>query len=252
MIRLTGVGDGGTPTFVLIHGLGGSRRTFTDLAPLLTGRRVLMVDLPQRGSVADQGRALAARLRDVQLGPVVLVGHSRGGLVALAAAEADPANVQRLVIVGTASSANTRLAARSATEQVLRRPVLGGIAWAAAQFGALRRGLQTAVAPGMRVPDHMVEDLARLRLVAFVDQTDSIDDYLAAGTAPERLAGLTDSVDVDVVFGMLDQRVAADRALTEYSAVPGVLTHRIESVGHTPPIEAPAELAAVLVERGTA
>jgi len=84
-IRTWERGDG--PPLLLIHGYGGAAWNFSELAPLLRGRRLLIPDLPGHGastplpasaSLAGYADALAATLP----GPVDVLGHSLGGVVA--------------------------------------------------------------------------------------------------------------------------------------------------------------------------
>lgn len=94
-------------TFVLIHGAWHGGWCWERVAPLLAaaGHRALAPDLPGMGAdrrtlggdplgewadfVADLAAAAGA--------PVILVGHSRGGLVISEAAERVPQSIQRLV-----------------------------------------------------------------------------------------------------------------------------------------------------------
>lgn len=92
------------PLVVFLHGLFGQGRNWTQIGKALTDRnRVLLVDLPHHGrsawpdsfdyvAVADQ---VAAILDE----PVVLVGHSLGGKVAMLVALRHPGKVERLAVV---------------------------------------------------------------------------------------------------------------------------------------------------------
>lgn len=104
----TGFGRG--PTIVLVHGLGSCARHWLVTARTLARRHhVVLVDLPGHGessmpapfslerAVESLDLALAA-----EKGPVVLVGHSVGGLVAAAEALDHPERVRALVLVETA------------------------------------------------------------------------------------------------------------------------------------------------------
>jgi pimeloyl-ACP methyl ester carboxylesterase len=96
-------------TFMLVHGACHGAWCWDRVVPLLeaSGHRVVTPDLPGRGDKGRPGwrwslpayvQALveAARLADA---PVVAVGHSMGGLVMSAAAEAAPRLFARLVYV---------------------------------------------------------------------------------------------------------------------------------------------------------
>jgi pimeloyl-ACP methyl ester carboxylesterase len=94
-------------TFVLVHGAWHGSWCWDKVAPLLErrGRHVETPDLPGRG--ADHAQAASLTLKDyvdrvgdvvaAQSGPVVLVGHSLGGIVITQLAEEMPDRVQALV-----------------------------------------------------------------------------------------------------------------------------------------------------------
>src|SRR3954464_15673266 len=84
------------PTIVLVHGAFADASTFEYLIPLLLndGYHVVAVENPL-SSLADD-IATTKRLIDAQKGPVVVVGHSYGGVVISAAASGSP-NVKALV-----------------------------------------------------------------------------------------------------------------------------------------------------------
>lgn len=100
------------PTFVLVHGLGGSHLNWELFAPLLTPTgRVLAVDLPGFGlsepgerpaTVPANVLVLERFARRVADGPVVLVGNSMGGMIAILLAFRTPALVDGLVLVDPA------------------------------------------------------------------------------------------------------------------------------------------------------
>ncbi|MFW6078608.1 MAG: alpha/beta fold hydrolase [Gemmatimonadota bacterium] len=96
---------------VYLHGLGSSLRDFANAADPcgLPGRTLLAVDFPGCGrtpaiddvdlTMTDLLRYVLAVLDRLTPGPVVLVGHSMGGLVALLTAVRRPARVRALVNV---------------------------------------------------------------------------------------------------------------------------------------------------------
>lgn len=113
-IRVFAGGDG--PPLLLIHGYGGAAWNFSELAPLLPGRRLLIPDLPGHGgsgrlpagpTMAAYADAVAACLPDEA---VDVFGHSMGGAVALRLAERRPELVRRLVLAAAAGiTSSTRL-----------------------------------------------------------------------------------------------------------------------------------------------
>src|SRR3954447_13932365 len=100
------------PTFVLVHGLGGSHLNWDLLAPLLTPHgRVLALDLPGFGRSEPGGRratgagnlAVPRRfLAEVAGGPVVLVGNSMGGMISIFTAAEAPEAVRAVVLLDPA------------------------------------------------------------------------------------------------------------------------------------------------------
>ncbi len=97
------------PPLVLLHGAGGSHRSWPEALRELPGRRVLPVDLPGHGDAPLPGertvRGYADAVRDLLdalgIDRAVLAGHSMGGAVALSLALESPARVAGLLLVGT-------------------------------------------------------------------------------------------------------------------------------------------------------
>ena len=99
------------PTVVLVHGLGSSAEQWLPMArDLARDHRVVLVELPGHGlaemperlSLEDAAASLDRALAAECTGPVVLVGHSVGGLVATEEALRSPGRVRALVLVETA------------------------------------------------------------------------------------------------------------------------------------------------------
>ncbi len=116
-------GPAGAPTVVCVHGLGGSALNFGVLGPLVSPRhRLLVLDLPGHGlsSVGAAPRragdcvdwlvsVVEQFLPRVGDGPVVLVGHSLGGVLAVLVAQRSPATVDRLVLIAPPGPHRSRL-----------------------------------------------------------------------------------------------------------------------------------------------
>ena len=113
----------GEPTVVLLHGWGRTHRDLLGVAEL-PGADVLnalLLDLPGFGSSPPPDLAMAARgyaellvpvLSELE-GPVIVVGHSFGGRVAVALAATHPELVKGLVLCGVPLLAREKTASRS-------------------------------------------------------------------------------------------------------------------------------------------
>jgi 2-succinyl-6-hydroxy-2,4-cyclohexadiene-1-carboxylate synthase len=95
-------------SLVLLHGFGGTRRTWDGVVARLPGEsyRVCAIDLPGHGEAVDAPRPItfAGCVEHVLARAperFVLCGYSQGGRVALHVALAAPERVQRLVLVAT-------------------------------------------------------------------------------------------------------------------------------------------------------
>jgi pimeloyl-ACP methyl ester carboxylesterase len=103
--------EGAGPTIILLHGIAASSDHWQNLLPMLTPRfRCVAIDLLGFGrspkprwseyTIADQVRSLHATLRALRLrGPVIIIGHSLGSLIATRYAAAYPKQVSRLVLL---------------------------------------------------------------------------------------------------------------------------------------------------------
>ncbi len=104
-------GEGGTPV-ILIHGFGGDLNNWLFNHEALAAKRaVYALDLPGHGSSSkDVGAGSIAFFAGVVtgfadalgIGKAHLVGHSMGGAIALAVAQAAPARVASLTLIGSA------------------------------------------------------------------------------------------------------------------------------------------------------
>jgi pimeloyl-ACP methyl ester carboxylesterase len=133
-------GPAGAPVVLCVHGLGGSALNWGLLAPFLTAtHRVLAVDLFGHGgsgvpagtrpdAVTADRRLLDRFVREVVGEPVVLLGHSMGGVLTVLQAAAAPETVRRLVLLsppvpGSAGRLDPAIAAKLA---FLRLPGVAG------------------------------------------------------------------------------------------------------------------------------
>ncbi|GAA1723746.1 alpha/beta hydrolase [Isoptericola hypogeus] len=185
-----------SPTFVLVHGAFATSFSFAPLQAelALRGHRSLAVDLPGHGFEATYPAAYqapqdlealatapgalegvtladnAARVIDVlervkEHGPVILVGHSRGGITVTAVANARPDLVDRLVYISAWAPVELEAAAYNAEPEMASvdaAALARALAANPADVGLLRCNFRTADA----------DALAGLKAVFLADGTD--------------------------------------------------------------------------------
>jgi pimeloyl-ACP methyl ester carboxylesterase len=113
----------GRPPMVLIHGAGGTRLHWPPKLRRLQGWTVYTLDLPGHGDSPGPGQSTIVGYRQAMevwmdalgLPPVVAVGHSMGGAVALSLGLDAPARVAGLVLVGTGARLRVHPALLEAT-----------------------------------------------------------------------------------------------------------------------------------------
>lgn len=114
-VRIRYFTGGEGPLVLLLHGFGGAAWNFTELAPLLAGRRLIVPDLPGHAgsaplpapSLAGFADAVAPLLDE----PAGVLGHSLGGVVALRLAARHPDRVRSLLLAAPAGISSASRAA---------------------------------------------------------------------------------------------------------------------------------------------
>ncbi len=238
--------DGGAATLIWLHGLGEHAATFAPAIASLPQHRHLLLDLPGHGgaraleaadrapwsrppSIAETAAHLARFLAAVS--PAVVVGHSLGGVIALALAELAPANLRAVIDV----DGNVALGDCTYSSQIAAYPEAD---FAAHGHAAVCDRLEAHADPIVRGYG------ARMRTASPAQLWRYSHDLVDAST-PETSARRRAAVGVRYVYVAGEPRGASPRS-RELLAEAGVDVRAIAPAGHWPFVEHPARFAALV------
>jgi pimeloyl-ACP methyl ester carboxylesterase len=239
-------GDGTLPTTVVLHGIGSSATSFGRMLLRLRPhvRRVVALDLPGHGfSGPPFGRVTPETLyQSVRAGlhalvdePVLLVGNSLGGAMALQHAMESPDKVSALALL---SPAGARIS-ETEWDALVRAFRIESTAEARSLLDRLYH----------RVPWYMPAFASGLRATM---QRQAVRDILGSATlddlpAPERLGELPMPI---LLFWGRSERVMPPSALAYFRQhlPPRTLIEEPTGFGHCPHFDDPASLANRLIE----
>jgi pimeloyl-ACP methyl ester carboxylesterase len=250
--------DGSRPV-VLVHGLAACWQCWLEQIPRLAaeGRRVIALDLPGFGasemprddmSIAAFGRSVESLCDELDLGQVVVVGHSMGGFTAAEFAIQYPQRVERLVL---------QAAAGISTNDLQREPLLVGARVVAAVMarGATKSrlfatrprmrhlALQVAIRHPSRIPaDFAWELIEHSGREGFEPALRAILSY----DFRDRLSQI--SCPTLVIWGREDMLVPARDADEYASLIPDARKIVFEDTGHSPMMERPQTFNDTLIE----
>lgn len=263
-VRLHVVDRGRGPALLLVHGLAGQLGHFTYgiVDELAMQYRVVAVDRPGSGysqrspgasaSLSAQADALAALIEQLQLGRVVVAGHSLGGAVALTLAQRHPGRVAGLALVAPLTHPMQGVPA-AFTGLVIARPWMRAlVAWTLAVplSIAMRDELLRAVFAPEAVPADFATrggGLLALRPSHFI----AASRDLAA--VPEDLPRLvqgygTMQLPVSILYGRSDRILdPSGQGETLAAELPGAELTLIDG-GHMLPVTAPKRTAQFIRE----
>ncbi|MFN2348175.1 MAG: pimeloyl-ACP methyl ester esterase BioH [Thioalkalivibrio sp.] len=243
-------GNAPLPTFLCIHGWGLNGSVWQDLGAALAGHaRVLAPDLPGHGALGDEAvfggldRA-ADRLAGDLDGPVMVVGWSLGGLVALTLARRHPQKVKQVMLLAS----TPRFVRAPDWPHAMDPDVLATFArdLGADYQATLGRflALQLLDAPGR------AEALRRLKARCLAAPP-------SAGALAEGLEILWDTdlreqlrvsdVPVRAVLGDLDRLVPAELARDLAALRPGMPVDILRGAGHAPLLTHGPQIARLLL-----
>ncbi len=259
-------GDG--EPIVMFHGYADSADTWRQALALLArqGRRAIAVDLPGFATAdplsdepilpqldefaADVVRYAGGRPRQ----PVVAVGNSLGGCVALRLAERHGALLDGVVAVAPAGLAMTRLLYIVQRDPVLRSilalptPVPSFVLRAAVArlYVQLAFASPRSIHPGV-VSAFTSHHRSRAKVASYLDIAHRLIPELRDPYELEKI-----SCAVLLIWGDRDRLVFHRGAERVLSAVPGSRLELLAGIGHCPQVEAPDRFTQLLIEFGAA
>ena len=251
--------EGSGEAILLIHGMGGSSKTWSEVIPLLaTKYRVIAPDLLGHGQ-SDKPRgdysvgAFAVLLRDLldELGVsrVTVVGHSLGGGVAMQFAHQHRQYCERMVLISSGGFGGDvgrvlRLLSLPGSEIVLpmlaSRPAVAAGNAVRALAGSSHR---FAARPALANRDNRKAFLRTLRSV--------VDFRGQAVSAINRLC-CSDDLPALIISGDQDRVIPVEHARAAHATMPNSRLHVLTGVQHHPPTEAPQQVATLISEFLTA
>jgi pimeloyl-ACP methyl ester carboxylesterase len=222
------------PTALLLHHAAGSASDWSDIAGLLSERmEVLAPDMPGHGmwvlgeplrSVEAMAAHVAGMLRDRRGGPVVAVGHSMGGAVALHLALDHPELVGGLVLISTGARLRVAQAlmdvVREHFPQLPQQMIAMGFA-STADPAVVARWM---AAPWAASPAAALADFAAC---------DRYDVRVRLGEV---------KVPAVVMVGEQDMMTPEKRSQELVSGIPGARLRLVPGAGHLLPWERPREV----------
>jgi pimeloyl-ACP methyl ester carboxylesterase len=256
-IAYTTAGTG--PTVLLIHGLGGTRRTWRHLIPgLALTHTVIAPDLPGHGlsdpPAGDYSLgAHACAMRDLLLTlghhRATMVGHSLGGGVALQTAYQFPERTERMVLISSGGLG-------AEVTPILRAATLPGADPVVAALSTIPIALTQrlfSVLPALighsdgrvlaEVLRGLTDDQQRR---AFLRTARTVIDWRGQTVSATRQLGLLRDVPLLIAWGADDKTIppAHHHALAEQ--VPHAVTVQIADAGHYPHETAPTLLLSAM------
>jgi pimeloyl-ACP methyl ester carboxylesterase len=243
-IRDTGPRD--APPLLLLHGFAASLHTWEDWAGALEAdHRVIRVDLPGFGLTGPDPTGdytdartiavLAALLDQLGLPRVTVIGSSMGGRIAWRFAAAEPARVERLVLIAPDGFASPLVA----YDTPVRLPFAVRMLPYAAPPATLRRLLAHTYADPRRLTDAVVERNRDMLLAPGVRRAilTRLEQHIQRDPVPI-LSGLT--MPVLLMWGARDNLIPMATANDFLAVLPHAALATLPTLGHVPFEEEPA------------
>ena len=265
------------PPMVLVHGLGGSQQNWMLVASRIAerGYAVSAVELAGFGATPLAGREsslqtnrgiVAGFIKQMGKGPVVLVGHSMGGLISMMQAGANPASVSHLVLldpaVPLARTSPMKPLPAALVRMLSKRPGIGAaFASTLARLEGPERLIANALkqycADSTRLDPALVEAIVeseRGRIArgspylgymqayrSMLARTKDVDAYDKEVVLPVKAPTL-------LIAGKADTLVPTEFIRRLASVRPDWTYEEMAGVGHNPQMEAPGRFVELMVD----
>lgn len=236
--------DAGAPTLVYLHSLGTELRIWDAVVALLPQREHLRVDLRGHGlsevppgeySIAAMSRDVGAALDRLGIGPVVVIGVSVGGQIALRAALERPRQVRGVVALDTAG----RIREREHWSERIATVRAGGL-----------EALADETVARWFLPDHAERDPVAVAGYRRLLLMTPVDGYLGtcAALRDEDLRPRLDEITqpVLVLCGSHDTATPPEVVRALATALPRARFAEIADAAHLPCIDQPQATAALV------
>ena len=223
------------PTVVLVHGAFADGSTWNDVIPLLQARGLKVVAVQNPLTSLAEDVAATRRVLSRETAPVVLVGHSYGGVVITEAGQRE--NVKALVYVAAYAPSE----GQSIADLNKDYPTPSGFSHLVAD----KEGFLTLTQEG--VSQHLAQDVAaaQTRLMAATQaltQGKNFEDKVSVAAWKTKRSWYVVSEKDHMIQPDL-QRAMAKRMQATVTSLPA---------GHAPQLSRPADVAAVILEAADA
>ena len=240
--------DREVPPVLLLHGAGMDRTVWSQQTRYLAhhGFAPMAVDLPGHGdsqgellpTIADMATWVAEFLEKMALGPVRLIGHSMGSLIALEVAARHPQVAERLVLMGAAAAMPVHPDLLGAAE---RNEILAPQLMTAWAHGS-RAHIAGNPTPGLWMRSGCQALLERAAPNVIYNDLSACNAY-EAGDVAARI-----ECSVHVIVGSEDKMTPPKATAQLVAGFSDVDLQHLEGVGHMMMIEVPNQIRGLLLQ----